>query len=87
MTASYRLHGNQVRFEVGGYDHSKQLIIDPVLSYFSYLGGSGYDIAGIATPTGSPFNTSGQAAAIDTAGDLYVTGYTESTNFPRQSRL
>jgi hypothetical protein len=82
VTASYRLHGNQVRFEVGGYDHSKQLIIDPVLSYFSYLGGSGYDIAGVATPTGSPFNTSGQAAATDSAGDLYVTGSTESTNFP-----
>ena len=82
MTASYRLHGNEVRFEIGGYDHSKQLIIDPVLSYFSYLGGSGYDIAGVATPTGAPFNTSGQAAAIDTAGDLYVTGYTESANFP-----
>jgi hypothetical protein len=82
VTASYRLQGNQVRFEVGRYDHSKQLIIDPVLSYFSYLGGSGYDIAGVATPTGSPFNTSGQAAAIDSAGDLYVTGYTESANFP-----
>jgi hypothetical protein len=82
VTARYRLHGNQVRFVVGGYDHSKQLIIDPVLSYFSYLGGSGYDVAGVATPTGSPFYTSGQAAAIDSAGDLYVTGYTESTNFP-----
>jgi hypothetical protein len=82
VTASYRLDGHQVRFEVGGYDHSKQLIIDPVLSYFSYLGGSGYDVAGVATPTGSPFNTSGQAAAIDSAGDLYVTGYTESANFP-----
>ncbi len=82
VAASYRLHGNQVRFEVGRYDHSRQLIIDPVLSYFSYLGGSGYDVAGIATPTGSPFNTSGQAAALDSAGDLYVTGYTESTNFP-----
>jgi hypothetical protein len=82
VTARYRLQGNLVRFEVGGYDHSKQLIIDPVLSYFSYLGGSGYDGAGIATPTGSPFNTSGQSAAIDSAGDLYVTGYTESTNFP-----
>jgi hypothetical protein len=85
VTASYRLHGNEVRFEVGGYDHSKQLIIDPVLSYFSYLGGSGYDVAGIATPTGSPYNTSGQAAAIDSAGDLYVTGYTESANFPVKS--
>ena len=82
VSARYRLNGSAVRFELGAYDHSKQLIIDPVLSYFSYLGGSGYDVAGVATPTGSPYNTSGQAAAIDSAGDLYVTGYTESTNFP-----
>ncbi len=82
VSARYRLSGTDVRFEIGAYDHSKQLIIDPVLSYFSYLGGSGYDGAGIATPTGSPFYTSGQAAALDTAGDLYVTGYTESANFP-----
>jgi len=82
VRASYRLRGNEIRFEVGAYDHSKALIIDPVLSYFSYLGGNAYDGAGIASPTGSPFNTSGQAAAIDSAGDLYVTGYTESTNFP-----
>jgi hypothetical protein len=85
VSARYRLNGTAVRFEVGAYDHSRQLIIDPVLSYFSYLGGSGYDVVGIATPTGSPSYTSGQAAAIDSAGDLYVTGYTNSTNFPTQS--
>jgi hypothetical protein len=85
VAAHYHIDGTAVRFEVGSYDHSKQLIIDPVLSYFSYLGGSGYDVAGIATPTGSPSYTSGQAAAIDGAGALYVTGYTNSTNFPTQS--
>jgi hypothetical protein len=85
VRARYRLHGTAVRFEVGAYDHSRQLTIDPVLSYFSYLGGSGYDVAGIATPTSSPYYTSGQAAALDSAGDLYVTGYTNSTNFPTQS--
>jgi hypothetical protein len=85
VTVKYRLQGSQVRFEVGNYDHSKRLIIDPVLSYFSYLGGSGYDVAGVATPTGSPYYTSGQSAALDSAGDLYVTGYTQSTNFPVKS--
>lgn len=34
-----------VGFELGTYDHSKQLIIDPVLSYSTYLGGSNDDIA------------------------------------------
>ncbi len=82
VRAHYRVHGSEVHFEVGRYDHRRRLIIDPILSYFSYLGGSGYDVAGVATPSGSPSNTSGQSVAIDTAGDLYVTGYTESTNFP-----
>jgi Bacterial Ig-like domain (group 3)/Beta-propeller repeat len=85
VSAHYRLNGTAVRFEVGAYDHSKQLIIDPVLSYFSYLGGSGYDVAGIAPPSGSVSYFSGQAAAVDAAGDLYVTGNTNSTNFPTQS--
>jgi uncharacterized repeat protein (TIGR01451 family) len=35
----------RVRFELGAYDHSKQLVIDPVLSYSTYLGGSNDDIA------------------------------------------
>lgn len=35
----------QVGFALGNYDHSKQLIIDPVLSYSTYLGGSNEDIS------------------------------------------
>lgn len=85
VAARYQLRGGTVRFQLGAYDHSKPLIIDPVLSYFSYLGGSGYDVAGIAPPSGSSSYFSGQTAATDGAGDLYVTGYTNSTNFPTQS--
>jgi hypothetical protein len=87
VVARYRLSGNTVRFEVGAYDHSKALIIDPVLAYFSYLGGSNYDVVSSLAPTGGPPTnaTSSQAAAVDSAGDLYVTGYTTSTNFPTKS--
>ncbi len=85
VAARYQLSGATVRFRLGAYDHSKPLIIDPVLSYFSYLGGSGYDIAGIAPPSGSSSYFSGQTAATDSAGDLYVTGYTNSTDFPTQA--
>ncbi len=35
----------RVGFKLGAYDHSKQLVIDPVLSYSTYLGGSDEDIA------------------------------------------
>jgi len=87
VAASYKLSGNTVRFEVGAYDHSKQLIIDPVLSYFSYLGGSNNDVIGTGSPSGSVPSgyVSSQAAAVDAAGDLFVVGYTQSSDFPTQA--
>ena len=38
----FAVAGNQVRFRLGSYDHSRALIIDPVLSYASYLAGTGH---------------------------------------------
>jgi hypothetical protein len=45
------------------------LVVDPVLVYSTYLGGS---------------NGDGQAngIAVDSAGNAYITGWTDSTNFP-----
>lgn len=60
--------GNSVRFAVGSYDHARALIIDPVLAYSTYLGGSGGD--------------SGNAITVDAAGDFYVVGGTTSPDFP-----
>jgi hypothetical protein len=62
--------GQQVGFEVAAYDRQRQLIIDPVvfLSYSTYLGGTGDD--------------EGQAIAVDSEGNAYVTGTTSSTDFP-----
>ena len=66
--------GGQVGFQVGRYDHSKPLVIDPVLSlsYSTYLGG------------GNP-STQGTGIAVDSSGDAYVTGWTESVKFPTTS--
>ena len=58
-------------FQVAAYDSALPLIIDPVLSYSTYLGGSGYDW--------------GTGIAVDGAGNAYVTGYTESNNFPTKN--
>jgi hypothetical protein len=64
-------NNSEVRFEVGTYDNTQPLIIDPVLSYASYLGGFGLD--------------SGNSVARDSSGYIYVTGETSSTNFPTVS--
>jgi hypothetical protein len=59
----------QVGFQLGAYDRSRPLVIDPVLSYSTYLGGSGIDSA--------------RGIAVDpTTGDALVTGWTNSTDFP-----
>ncbi|MCZ6820367.1 MAG: SBBP repeat-containing protein [Calditrichaeota bacterium] len=57
-----------VQFEVGTYDATYPLVIDPVLSYSTYLGGSDSDFA--------------KGIAVDSAGYLYVTGTILSPDFP-----
>lgn len=57
-----------MRFEVASYDPTRALIIDPVLDYATYLGGSSSDY--------------GLGIAVDTSGNAYVTGFTTSVDFP-----
>ncbi len=75
VSGQFVLEGNgQVRFVVGAYDSSKPLIIDPVLSYSTYLGGSTQDRGGFGI-------------AVDISGNAYVTGDTCSTDFPTADPL
>ncbi|MEO7652932.1 MAG: SBBP repeat-containing protein, partial [Bryobacteraceae bacterium] len=57
-----------VGFAVGGYDRTAPLIIDPLLSYSTYLGGSGSDKA--------------YGIAVDGNRNAYLAGYTDSYDFP-----
>ncbi len=57
-----------ISFHVAQYDASKPLVIDPVLVYSTYLGGSGDD-----EPS---------SIAVDSVGCVYLAGYTDSTDFP-----
>jgi hypothetical protein len=68
----YALDGEgRVGFAVAEYDRSQSLVIDPVLVYSTYLGGSGSELG---------FNVG--SIQVDAAGSAYVTGWTTSTDFP-----
>ncbi|MGA7316295.1 MAG: hypothetical protein WBX22_20255 [Silvibacterium sp.] len=66
--------GNTVGFALGTYDHDRALVIDPALAYSTYLGGSGPCLNENLMPAGSC--DSGNAIAVDAAGDFYVVGGT-----------
>jgi Beta-propeller repeat len=55
-------------FDLGPYDHSRRLVIDPSLSFSTLLGGSDDDEA--------------TSIAVNGAGDVYVTGLATSPDFP-----
>jgi hypothetical protein len=85
VEGSFAVAGNQIRFRLGSYDHSRALIIDPVLSYASYLTGSGNDHIGLATGPGDLAVGTSQPLAVDSEGSAYVTGYTYSIDFPTKN--
>ncbi len=69
VTGGYVLEdGDEVRFELADYDRTKPLVIDPVINWATFLGGSADD--------------SGEAVAVDSDGNVYVTGRTSSMDFP-----
>ncbi len=71
--------GRAIGFEIANYDRSRPLTIDPVLTYATYLGGSGN--------VPNQLGDSAQGVAIDTQGNAIVVGQTASTDFPNQNGL
>ncbi|HEV8144853.1 MAG TPA: SBBP repeat-containing protein [Bryobacteraceae bacterium] len=62
------IDAHTIGFSIGPYDPTRELVIDPVISYCTFLGGSA-----ISAVTG---------VALDSAGNLYVAGWTEALDFP-----
>ena len=58
----------QAGFELGDYDHNRQLVIDPVISFATYIGGSNEDMA--------------MGIAFDKFNDVVIAGNTRSADFP-----
>lgn len=68
VSSSFALHGSCVGFRLGAVDPALPLTIDPDLVFSSYLGGGLFDAI--------------TAVATDAQGNVYVGGWTESSDFP-----
>lgn len=69
VPARFILKANfEIGFELGEYDRSRPLVIDPALIYSTYLGGGGSDFL--------------SGVAVDGSGNAYVIGDTTSLNYP-----
>ncbi len=69
IEAGFRLLAEgRVGFAIGEYDRSQPLVIDPTLTYSTYLGSSGSEY--------------GLGVAVDAARNAYIVGYTSGTEFP-----
>ncbi len=59
---------NQIAFSLGRYNHSASLTIDPTLVFSTYLGGTQY--------------TGIDSVVVDSQGNSYVTGWSDSPDYP-----
>ena len=121
ISGRYVLSGQTVRFELGAYDRTLPLVIDPTLTWASYFGGGTTDqILAVTTDssgniyaTGSTLSSrgdydafivktnstgttaifyaivggtlgddEGHGIAVDSAGNIYLTGVTAADDFP-----
>jgi len=74
VAGRYALLGpRQVGFHIARYDRTRPLVIDPVLVYSTYLGGSDRE--------------NGAGIGVDAAGNFYVGGDTSATDFPVQNAI
>ncbi|HEX3743155.1 MAG TPA: SBBP repeat-containing protein [Bryobacteraceae bacterium] len=71
VAGAFALRGKRVSFALGQYDRARELVIDPTLSYATYIGGND--------------NEGGRGVAVDGSGNIYVAGFSFSMNLATTS--
>lgn len=66
VVGGYALRGNEARIRMAAYDRTRELVIDPVLSWATFFGAAGAD--------------TGEGVAADAQGNIYLTGATPGTS-------
>lgn len=66
IATAFKLHGDQLTFELADYNPTKKLIVDPSLIWATYYGGNDQDL--------------GYTCTVDDNGNVYLAGRTRSTN-------
>lgn len=80
IEGEYVIQDKTVAIKIAAYDSAYPLIIDPELIYSTYLGGS--------DPSNVCCNRDGGSGiAVDSAGNTYVVGTTDSSDFPKRNPL
>jgi hypothetical protein len=68
VAADYTINGDKVGFRLGAYDHNTPLVVDPALTYGTYIGVSDGSIPG--------------GIAVDSSHNVYITGAANSAAYP-----
>jgi photosystem II stability/assembly factor-like uncharacterized protein len=70
VTGRYQILGHdEIAFSVDSWDRMRPLVIDPTIVYSTLLGGE-------------PNNSAGYGIAVDSSGNILLTGYTDASDFP-----
>jgi hypothetical protein len=72
---------NNVQFALGNYDRSRELVIDPILTYSTYLGGTGSESCSAILGTTNAISGC-PAITVDPISNVYIAGISNSADFP-----
>ncbi|HVZ42139.1 MAG TPA: SBBP repeat-containing protein, partial [Candidatus Kapabacteria bacterium] len=83
VSGTYAVADREIRFDVGAYDHARDLVIDPTLLWSTYFGGTNYEYGwGWGGGGWGGWGWGGGGCKTDRDTTITFVGSTLSTDFP-----